>query len=65
METEQQLNEEQAAELRIHELAQQIHGNSKLRKIVKSARFGLRAQVYNEIVPHLNFKPLPFSKLVR
>jgi hypothetical protein len=65
METEQALTEEQAAELRIHELAQKIRDEEHLRFILRQSKIGLRRQVYEQIVPHLKFSPRSYRKLMK
>lgn len=63
--TETELTQEQRAELKIHELAAAIENNYQLRKVVGNAVIGLRKAVYEQIVPHLSFKPLPYKKLMQ
>jgi hypothetical protein len=63
--TETQLTPQQEAELRIHELAQKIKDETHLRKILLTAKIGLRRGVYEQIVPHLKFVPRSFRKLMK
>jgi hypothetical protein len=63
--TEQPLNEHQEATLRIHELAAKIKDEKQLQAILKTAIYGLRRGVYDQLVPHLSFKPRPYRKLMR
>jgi hypothetical protein len=63
--TEQPLNEQQEATLRIHELAQKIKDEKQLRAILMTAILGLRHKVYKQLLPHLNFKPREYRKLMR
>lgn len=63
--TEKELTEQQQADLRIHELAAKIKDEKQLQAIIKNAIYGLRRSVYDQIVPHLNFKPRPYRKLMR
>ena len=63
--TEQPLTEQQEAELRIHELAAKIKDEKQLQAILKTTILGLRRGVYNQLLPHLSFKPRPYRKLMR
>jgi hypothetical protein len=63
--TEAGLTEQQAADLRIHELAGRIKDEKQLRAILVTTVLGLRRGVYNKLVPHLSFKPRTFRKLMR
>jgi len=49
----------------IAELSSKIKDEKELRRILLSATLGLRKGVYNNILPHLTFKPRSFRKLMR
>lgn len=63
--TDGELTEQQAADLRIHELAGRIKDEKQLRAILVTTVLGLRRGVYNKLAPHLSFKPRPYRKLIR
>jgi hypothetical protein len=60
-----QSSEEDRAQVRIAYLASLIHDEKQLRQVVNSAQLGLQRGVYNQLLPHLSFKPRNFRKLMR
>lgn len=63
--TDCELTEQEACDVRIAELARQIKDEKQLRKILLTAQIGLRKGVYLQILPHLSFKPREYRKLMR
>jgi hypothetical protein len=57
--------EEELAQTQIADLAAQIKDEKQLRSILLAAHIGLRWGVYNQIVPHLTFKPREYRKLMK
>jgi hypothetical protein len=56
---------QQAEVEQIKVLAQKIRNTKHFRAILKDARPDLREEVYDLIAPLLEFKPPPFSKMMK
>lgn len=59
-EQEASLTDEIAARIKLKLLARQVLNDAHFQKILSDADPSLRRQCYEEIKPHLRFKPKPF-----
>ncbi len=49
--------------IEMHDIASQIQNNQQLARVVKSADYWIRKQIYEALVPHLTFTPKPYLLL--
>jgi hypothetical protein len=59
------VNVQEMAQTRIAELAGQIKNNKHLAQILRTAKVGLREDVFAELEPYLKFKAWKYTKLSR
>jgi hypothetical protein len=61
----QEPTDEELAQARIKELAGDIKDEAQLKKILLTAKIGLRQGVYDQIKPHLKFSCRDYRQLMR
>lgn len=57
------LPEKSAEQIEFEYMARNIHGNPHLKAIIRSTKPALRREVYELLLPHLQFKPKPLLLL--
>ena len=60
-----QSTKEELEQVQIQEMAKLIKNDKQLKRIVMAARPDMRQLVYEQIVPHLSFKPRVYRQLMR
>ena len=61
----QQSTKQELEQVQIQEMAKLIKNEKQLKKIILAARADMRQLVYEQIVPHLKFKPRVYRMLIR